>query len=113
MNTQNEIIKIAIGSDHAGFRYKEAIVDFLLSRKANPKISAKDGYTIMHGAAFSGKKSLVKKALSFDLDVNSRYGKNGITPVDVAEDSGDALPYLRSLGGKTAWELGRISPQSF
>ena len=89
---------------------KEEIVDFLLSRKANPKISAKDGYTIMHGAAFSGKKSLVKKALSFDLDVNSRYGKSGITPVDVAEDSGDALPYLRSLGGKTAWELGRISP---
>ena len=32
MNTQNEIIKIAIGSDHAGFRYKEAIVDFLLSK---------------------------------------------------------------------------------
>jgi len=88
---------------------KEEIVDFLLSQKANPKISAKDGYTIMHGAAFSGKKSLVKKALSFDLDVNSRYGKSGITPVDVAEDSGDALPYLRSLGGKTAWELGRIS----
>jgi ankyrin repeat protein len=88
---------------------KEDVVDFLLSKNANPLLSAKDGYTIMHGAAFSGKKSLVRKALSFDLDVNSRYGPDGITPVDVAEESGDALPLLRALGGKTAWELGRVS----
>ncbi|MBT5717433.1 MAG: hypothetical protein HOI70_11020 [Opitutae bacterium] len=87
---------------------KEEIVDFLLSRNANPLISAKDGYTLIHAAAFSGKKSLVQKALSFNLDVNLRYGPDGITPVDVAEETGDALPYLRSLGGKTAWELGRV-----
>ena len=87
---------------------KEEIVNFLLSRNANPLISAKDGYSLVHAAAFSGKKSLVQKALSFDLDVNSRYGPEGITPIDVAEETGDALPYLRSLGGKTAWELGRV-----
>ena len=87
---------------------KEEIVNFLLSRNANPHISAKDGYSLIHAAAFSGKKSLVQKALSFDLDVNSRYGPDGITPIDVAEETGDALPYLRSLGGKTAWELGRV-----
>ena len=86
---------------------KESIVDFLLERKANPLISAKDGYNLMHGAAFSGKKSLVKKALSFDLDVNSRYRTDGVTPVDVADERGEALPFLRALGGKTAWELGR------
>ena len=86
---------------------KENIVDFLLARKANPRISAKDGYNLMHGAAFSGKKSLVKKALSFELDVNSRYGSDGVTPVDVADEEGEALPFLRALGGKTAWELGR------
>jgi len=87
---------------------KEEIVDFLLSRNADPLISAKDGYTLIHAAAFSGKKILVQKAISFDLDVNLRYGPDGITPVDVAEETGDALPYLRSLGGKTAWELGRV-----
>ena len=87
---------------------KEEVVDFLLSQNANPLLEAKDGYTIMHGAAFSGKKSLVRKALSYDLDINSRYGPDGITPVDVAEENGDALPFLRALGGKTAWELGRI-----
>ena len=87
---------------------KEEIVNFLLSRNANPLISAKDGYSLIHAAAFSGKKSLVQKALSFDLDVNSRYGPEGITPIDVAEETGGALPYLRSLGGKTAWELGRV-----
>ena len=87
---------------------KEEVVDFLLSQNANPLLEAKDGYTIMHGAAFSGKKSLVRKALSYDLDINSRYGPDGITPVDVAEEKGDALPFLRALGGKTAWELGRI-----
>ena len=90
---------------------QEEVVDFLLSRKANPKISAKDGYTLMHGAAFSGKKSMVNKALSLGLGVNARYGDDGITPTDVAEDEGDALPYLRALGGRTAWELGR-GPQS-
>ena len=87
---------------------KEEIVNFLLSRNANRLISAKDGYSLIHAAAFSGKKSLVQKALSFDLDVNSRYGPEGITPIDVADETGDALPYLRSLGGKTAWELGRV-----
>ncbi|MBN38875.1 MAG: hypothetical protein CMI29_10475 [Opitutae bacterium] len=86
---------------------QEKMVDFLLSRKADPKITAKEGYTLMHGAAFSGKKSLVRKALSLGLEVNARYGVNGITPTDVAEDEGDALPYLRALGGRTAWELGR------
>ena len=87
---------------------KEDIVEFLLSENANPHISAKDGYNLMHGAAFSGKRSLVQKALSYNLDINSRYGPDGITPVDVAEETGDALPFLRSLGGKTAWELGRV-----
>jgi len=86
---------------------QEKMVDFLLSRKADPKISAKEGYTLMHGAAFSGKKTLIRKALSLGLEVNPRYGSNGITPTDIAEDEGDALPYLRALGGRTAWELGR------
>ncbi|MBP52903.1 MAG: hypothetical protein CMI27_07135 [Opitutae bacterium] len=85
---------------------KEEMVDFLLSQNADPTLGAKDGYTMMHGAAFSGKKSMVRKALSYDLEVNPRYGKEGITPVDIAEDDGDALPYLRALGGKTSWELG-------
>ena len=87
---------------------KEEIIDFLLSKKANPYLSAKDGYNLMHGAAFSGKKNLVRKALSYEMDVNSRYGPDGVTPVDVADETGDALPFLRALGGKTAWELGRV-----
>ena len=88
---------------------KEEVVDFLLSKKANPHIAAKDGYTLMHGAAFSGKKSLVRKALSYEMDVNSRYGPDGVTPVDVADETGDALRFLRALGGRTAWELGRVT----
>ncbi|MDG1137957.1 MAG: DUF4836 family protein [Opitutales bacterium] len=87
---------------------KMEIVQFLLSQKADPKITAKDGYTLMHGAAFSGSKDMVKLALSYDLDVNPRYGKDGITPVDVAEDEKKALPYLRSLGGKASWELAPV-----
>ena len=86
---------------------QEKMVNFLLSRKADPKLSAKEGYTLMHGAAFSGKKSLIQKALSLGLEINPRYGSNGITPTDVAEDEGEALPYLRALGGRTSWELGR------
>jgi ankyrin repeat protein len=85
---------------------QEKMVDLLLSKGADPHISAKDGYTLMHGAAFSGKKSLLRKGLSFGLEINPRYGPEGITPADVAEDEGPALPYLRSMGGRTAWELG-------
>ena len=88
---------------------QEEMVDFLISQNANPNLCAMDGYTLMHGAAFSGKKSLVQKVLSFNLEVNPRYGPDGITPVDVAEETGDALPYLRALGGKTAWELGKVN----
>ena len=87
---------------------QEKMVDLLLSRKADPKINAREGYTLMHGAAFSGKKSMVSKALSLGLEINPRYGSDGITPTDVAEDEGDALPYLRALGGRTAWELGNL-----
>ena len=87
----------------------EKMVDSL-SRKADPKLSTKDGYTLMHGAAFRAR-SLGQKSSSLGLEVNPRYGKNGITPTDVAEDEGDALPFLRALGGRTAWELGRKPDQ--
>lgn len=88
---------------------KEDMVDFLISQNADPNLCAMDGYTLMHGAAFSGKKSLVQKVLTYNTEVNPRYGPDGITPVDVAEETGDALLYLRALGGKTAWELGKVN----
>ena len=86
------------------------VVQFLLSKGADPMIEAKDGYTLMHGAAFSGSKQMVRLALSFGLEINPRYGKDGITPVDVAEDEKEALPYLRSFGGKASWELPLLIP---
>ena len=79
---------------------QEKMVDLLLSKGADPHLSAKDGYTLMHGAAFSGKKSLIRKGLSFGLEINSRHSRGR------AEDEGPALPYLRSMGGRTGWELG-------
>lgn len=87
---------------------KVDIVKFLLNKKADPKITAKDGYSMMHAAAFSGKKELVQLAHDLGLDINARYGKDGVTPVDVGEDSSEAMPYLESLGGRRGWELGRI-----
>ena len=86
---------------------QEEMVEFLLQKKADPSISAKDGYSLMHGAAFSGKKSLIRKALSLGMKINERYGPDGITPVDVANDDTDIAKYLRYLGGRTGWELGR------
>ncbi len=86
---------------------QEEMVEFLLQKKADPTISAKDGYSLMHGAAFSGKKSLIRKALSLGMKINERYGPDGITPVDVANDDTDVAKYLRYLGGRTGWELGR------
>ena len=87
---------------------KVDIVNFLLSKKADPKIEAKEGYTMMHAAAFSGKKELVQIAYDLGLDINARYGKDGVTPVDVGEDASEAMPFIQSLGGRRGWELGRI-----
>ncbi|MEC8043809.1 MAG: ankyrin repeat domain-containing protein [Verrucomicrobiota bacterium] len=84
----------------------EDMVEFLLRRKANPTIEAKEGYSIMHAAAFSGKKTLVNKALSLGLDLNVRFGEDGTTPTDVAEDDSEGYRFLRAMGAKTSWELG-------
>ena len=61
---------------------------------------------MMHAAAFSGRKSLCN-SLTTLVNINARYGKDGVTPVDVGEDASDAMPFMQSLGGR-GWELGRI-----
>ena len=48
---------------------KIEIVKFLLDR-TDPSIPAKDGYTLMHAAAFSGDKEMVKLVLSLGLAIN-------------------------------------------
>ena len=85
---------------------QEEMVDYLLDHSADPKIEAKDGYSLLHGAAFSGKKSLIRKMLSFGLEINQRYGPDQITPTDIGEEGSEGLLYLRAMGGHSAWELG-------
>ena len=85
---------------------REDMVDYLLEHSADPTIEAKDGYSMLHGAAFSGKKSLVRKMLAYGLNINQRYGTDKITPTDVGEEGSEGLIYLRSMGGRSAWELG-------
>ena len=36
---------------------------------------------MMHAAAFSGKKELVQLAYDLGLDINARYGQDGVTPL--------------------------------
>ncbi len=81
-------------------------VHYLLQHSADPTIQAKDGYSILHAAAFSGKKSLIRKMLAFGMDINQRFGPDKITPTDVGEEGTEGLLYLRSMGGRSAWELG-------
>ena len=85
---------------------QEEMVDYLLDHSADPKIEAKDGYSLLHGAAFSGKKSLIRKMLTFGLEINQRYGPDQITPTDIGEEGSEGLLYLRAMGGHSAWELG-------
>jgi ankyrin repeat protein len=82
------------------------MVDYLLENSADPKVEAKDGYSLLHGAAFSGNKTLIRKMLAYGLDLNQRYGPDRITPVDVGEEGSEGLIYLRSMGGRSSWELG-------
>ena len=53
---------------------REDMVDYLLEHSADPTIEAKDGYSLLHAAAYSGKKSLVRKMLAYGLNMNQRYG---------------------------------------
>ena len=46
---------------------REDMVIYLLEHSADPQIEAKDGYSLLHGAAFSGKKSLVRMMLAHGL----------------------------------------------
>ena len=85
---------------------REDMVDYLLEKSADPKVEAKDGYSLLHGAAFSGNKTLIRKMLAYGLDLNQRYGPDQITPVDVGEEGSEGLLYLRSMGGRSSWELG-------
>ena len=85
---------------------REDMVDYLLEKSADPKLEAKDGYSLLHGAAFSGNKTLIRKMLAYGLDLNQRYGPDRITPVDVGEEGSEGLIYLRSMGGRSSWELG-------
>lgn len=85
---------------------REDMVIYLLEHSADPQIEAKDGYSLLHGAAFSGKKSLVRMMLAHGLKINQRYGPDQITPADVGEEGSEGLLYLRSMGGRSAWELG-------
>ena len=86
---------------------KHKVFEYLLNKKADPKIVAKEGYTLMHAAAFAKDEKLISKLIDLGLDVNARYGEEGITPADVAHDSPEAVALIRLHGGKTSWELGR------
>ncbi len=86
---------------------KRDVFQYLLNKKADPKIVAKQGYTLMHAAAFSKDKKLLSQLIGLGLDVNARFGDEGITPTDVAHDSPEAVQLLRIHGGKASWELGR------
>jgi ankyrin repeat protein len=86
---------------------KREIFDYLLSKKADPKIIASEGYTLMHAAALAKDKALISRLLDLGLDVNARHGDEGITPVDIAHEDPEAVELLRLHGGKSSWELGR------
>ena len=86
---------------------KHEIFDYLLSKNADPKIVASEGYTLLHAAAFAKDKALISRLLDLGLDVNARHCEDGITPVDVAHEDDEAVELLRLHGGKTSWELGR------
>ena len=63
---------------------REDMVDYLLEHSADPTIEAKDGYSILHGAAFSGKKISCPQDACLRFRYQPALRCRQITPTDVA-----------------------------
>lgn len=81
--------------------------DYLLAKGADPKVTDKEGLTLLHAAAISGNTGLLNKAIKSGLPINARHSERGSTPLDwaVARKDGPAADLLRDAGGKTGSQL--------
>ncbi|KAM7447031.1 hypothetical protein ABFA07_004677 [Porites harrisoni] len=80
---------------------KQRAFKLLLENNANEFLISKDGYSVLHFAAFNGSVPIIRKLILRGLDPNLE-DRFGITPlITAAEESKcEAVQYLVSIGAK-------------
>eukprot|EP01126_Amoeba_proteus_P003913 TRINITY_DN1131_c0_g1_i17.p1 TRINITY_DN1131_c0_g1~~TRINITY_DN1131_c0_g1_i17.p1 ORF type:complete len:169 (+),score=34.84 TRINITY_DN1131_c0_g1_i17:598-1104(+) len=83
------------------------IVDLLLKKRADPKLTNEGEVSCLHFAAAQGDKNGFVKILSLGLDINA-VNKNGKTPLHVASEKGhlDVIKVLLMNGASTTIKDG-------
>ena len=81
---------------------------FLLGKGADPSVSDRLGFTLVHAAAVSGDEQVLQHILELNPEINPRHKEYGSTPLDWALAGQDEVlaEMLRAKGGKTSWALG-------
>ena len=80
---------------------KQGAFDLLLENKANEFLISKDGYSVLHFAAFAGIVPIIRKLISRGLDPNLE-DRSGSTPLITATQASksEAVEYLLSIGAR-------------
>ena len=80
---------------------KQRAFDLLLENEANEFLMSKDGYSVLHFAAFAGIVPIIEKLISRGLDPNLE-DCFGNTPLIMAteQSKSDAVEYLLSIGAR-------------
>ncbi len=86
---------------------QEETFDYLLAKGADPKVTDKEGLTLLHAAAISGNTALLDKTVKLGLPLNPRHAERGATPLDwaIARKDGPAADLLRDAGAETGTQL--------
>ena len=80
---------------------KQGAFDLLLENKANEFLISKDGYSVLHFAAFAGIVPIIRELISRGLDPNleNRFGDTPLITATQASKS-EAVEYLLSIGAR-------------
>ena len=99
----NEYTPLVTAANQAGDRWR--VVEFLLTRGANPNRAARNGLTPLYVAAQHGNLTTMRTLISHGADVNSKTTR-GNTPLINAADEGQcsAVKLLLQNGAEIDWK---------
>ena len=83
-------------------------VNYLLEKGADPTLTANNGWSLLHFACQGGNTTIIKKILSYGLDVNIKctYGKSTPLMAAIVNNNLEAVKYLLKEGADASLELG-------
>lgn len=91
------VTPLAIAALHG----KQSAFELLLEKKADPFLTIKDGYSVLHFAASGGSVPIISKLISLGLDKNLKDPRGKTPLISATEDNRyEAVQYLLSIEAK-------------